>query len=295
MDYNIQKHMKTIELDKVLELLAEKTACEDAADFARNLIPVTEIEEVQQMLSETDTAYQMMARFGAPSFYGLQQIVNSLRRAQSGGVLNLAEFLSIAGVLRAMRGIVQWRKKSEGLQTMLDWRFDCLTSNPYLEDKINQTVASEEEVADTASSALADIRRKMRRAPQKVREQLDSMIRSNTYQKYLQDQIVTMRGGRYVVPVKAEYRGEVLGLVHDTSSSGSTLFIEPMSVVEANNEIRVLQSKEKDEIERILTELSAEVGQFADDIIVGYDAAVQLNVIFAKADLAYSMKARCRN
>ena len=291
MDYNIQKHMKTIELDKVLELLAEKTACEDAADFARNLIPVTEIEEVQQMLSETDTAYQMMARFGAPSFYGLQQIVNSLRRAQSGGVLNLAEFLSIAGVLRAMRGIVQWRKKSEGLQTMLDWRFDCLTSNPYLEDKINQTVASEEEVADTASSALADIRRKMRRASQKVREQLDSMIRSNTYQKYLQDQIVTMRGGRYVVPVKAEYRGEVLGLVHDTSSSGSTLFIEPMSVVEANNEIRVLQSKEKDEIERILTELSAEVGQFADDIIVGYDAAVQLNVIFAKADLAYSMKA----
>lgn len=291
MEYNVQKHMKTIELDKVLELLAEKTACEDAADFARNLIPVTEIEEVQQMLSETDTAYQMMARFGAPSFYGLQQIVNSLRRAQSGGVLNLAEFLSIAGVLRAMRGIVQWRKKSEGLQTMLDWRFDCLTSNPYLEDKINQTVASEEEVADTASSALADIRRKMRHASQKVREQLDSMIRSNAYQKYLQDQIVTMRGGRYVVPVKAEYRGEVPGLVHDTSSSGSTLFIEPMSVVEANNEIRVLQSKEKDEIERILTELSAEVGQFADDMIVGYDAAVQLNVIFAKADLAYTMKA----
>ena len=291
MEYNIQKYMKTIELDKVLELLAEKTACEDAADFARNLIPVTEIEEVQQMLSETDTAYQMMARFGAPSFYGLQQIVNSLRRAQSGGVLNLAEFLSIAGVLRSMRGIVQWRKKSEGLQTILDWRFDCLTSNPYLEDKINQTVASEEEVADTASPALADIRRKMRHASQKVREQLDSMIRSNAYQKYLQDQIVTMRGGRYVVPVKAEYRGEVPGLVHDTSSSGATLFIEPMSVVEANNEIRVLQSKEKDEIERILTELSAEVGQFADDMIVGYDAAVQLNVIFAKADLAYTMKA----
>ncbi len=291
MEYNIQKYMKTIELDKVLEMLAEKTACEDAADAARNLIPVTEIEEAQQMLSETDTAYQMMARFGAPSFYGLQQIVNSLRRAQSGGVLNLAEFLSIAGVLRAMRGIVQWRKKSEGLQTILDWRFDCLTSNPYLEDKINQTVASEEEVADTASSALADIRRKMRHVSQKVREQLDNLIRSSSYQKYLQDQIVTMRGGRYVVPVKAEYRGEVPGLVHDTSSSGATLFIEPMSVVEANNEIRVLQSKEKDEIERILTELSAEVGQFADDIIVGYDAAVQLNVIFAKADLAYTMKA----
>ena len=291
MEYNIQKYMKTIELDKVLEMLAEKTACADAADFARNLIPVTEIEEVQQMLSETDTAYQMMARFGAPSFYGLQQIVNSLRRAQSGGVLNLAEFLSIAGVLRAMRGIVQWRKKSEGLQTILDWRFDCLTSNPYLEDKINQTVASEEEVADTASSALADIRRKMRHVSQKVREQLDNLIRSSSYQKYLQDQIVTMRGGRYVVPVKAQYRGEVPGLVHDTSSSGATLFIEPMSVVEANNEIRVLQSKEKDEIERILTELSAEVGQFADDIIVGYDAAVQLNVIFAKADLAYTMKA----
>lgn len=291
MEYNVQKNMKTIELDKVLDMLAEKTSCADAANLARSLVPATKVEEAEQMLKETDTAFQMMARFGAPSFHGLQQIVNPLRRAQAGGVLNLVEFLHIVGVLRTLRGIVQWRKKSEGMQTMLDWRFHCLTSNQYLEDKIDQTVASEEEVADTASLELASLRRKMRQLSLKVREQLDSMVRSTAYQKFLQEPIVTMRSGRYVVPVKAEFRGEIVGLVHDTSSSGSTLFIEPMAVVEANNDIRVQQAKEKDEIDRILAELSAEVGQFADDISVAYDAAVQLNLIFAKADLAYVMKA----
>ncbi len=291
MENNLQKYRKTIELDKVLEMLAEKTACEDAAALARDLTPTADLEAVRQKLLETDTAYQLTARFGAPSFHGLQQVAGPLRRAQSGGVLHLAEFLSIAGVLRAMRSVIQWRKKSEGMSTVLDRRFDSLTANPYLEDKIHRTAASEEEVADTASPALGEIRSKIRRASQKVREQLDHMVRSGAYQKYLQEQIVTVRGGRYVVPVRAEYRAQVPGLVHDTSSSGATLFIEPMSVVEANNEIRVLQSQEKEEIERILAALSAEAGQFAPEIIAGYDAAVELNLIFAKADLAYAMKA----
>jgi len=207
------------------------------------------------MLEETNTAFQMTARFASPSFAGLQQIIPALRRAQTGSVLYLAEFLYIAGVLRVIRGIVQWKKKSDGVKTILDGQFQRLVSNRYLEDRINQTIASEEEVSDTASTELSNIRKKIRHVSLKVREQLDDMVRSSTYQKYLQEPIVTVRSGRYVVPVKAEYRSEVQGIVHDTSYSGSTLFIEPMRVVDANNEIRVLQAKEQDEIERILIEL----------------------------------------
>ena len=177
------------------------------------------------------------------------------------------------------------------MKTTLDWRFESVVPNKYLEEKINAVVISEEEVADSASPELASIRRRIRAASSRVREQLDKMIRSTAYQKYLQDPIVTMRGGRYVVPVKAECRGEIPGLVHDTSSSGATVFVEPMGVVEANNEIRVLQSRESAEIERILAELSAEAGGFADLIIESYHAAVGLDLIFAKGQLAYKMKA----
>ena len=152
------------------------------------------------------------------------------------------------------------------------------------------TVVSEEEVADTASVALASIRRKIRAASLRVREQLDKLIRSQTYQKYLQEAIVTQRSGRYVVPVKAEFRNEIKGLVHDSSGSGATVFIEPIGVVEANNEIRVLRADEQDEIDRILAELSREVGEFADGIVQSYRAAVELNLIFAKGQLAYKMK-----
>ena len=189
------------------------------------------------------------------------------------------------------RQISDWRRKSEGMKTTLDWRFESVVPNKYLEEKINAVVISEEEVADNASPELASIRRRIRAASSRVREQLDKMIRSAAYQKYLQDPIVTMRGGRYVVPVKAECRGEIPGLVHDTSSSGATVFVEPMGVVEANNEIRVLQSRESAEIERILAELSAEAGGFADLIIESYHAAVGLDLIFAKGQLAYKMKA----
>ena len=243
------------------------------------------------MLRDTDDAYTLMARFGAPSFYGLVEVSGAARRAEAGGMLNLAELLRIAGVLRAMRGIVEWRRKSEGMQTGLDWRLDSLAPNQYLENRIQTAVLSEEEVADHASPQLASIRRKIRSASARVRDQLDKLIHSPAYQKYLQDPIVTMRSGRYVVPVKAECRGDVPGLVHDTSSSGATVFVEPMSVVEANNEIRVLEVQEKEEIERILQELSQEVGGFADALCGGYEAAVELNVIFAKASLAYDMKA----
>lgn len=289
--YNVQRHSAAVELDKILKLLAEQTASEDASEQALALEPAVSTDEVRRRLQETDDAFVLMAKFGSPSFSGLKNVANPLRRAQAGGVLNLVDFLRIAGVLRTMRAISDWRRKSEGMKTTLDWRFESVVPNKYLEEKINAVVISEEEVADSASPELASIRRRIRAASSRVREQLDKMIRSAAYQKYLQDPIVTMRGGRYVVPVKAECRGEIPGLVHDTSSSGATVFVEPMGVVEANNEIRVLQSRESAEIERILAELSAEAGGFADLIIESYHAAVGLDLIFAKGQLAYKMKA----
>ena len=291
MDQNIQRHAHALELDKILKLLAEQTSCEDAAQLALGLEPSFSTEAVRRLLQETDDAFVMMAKFGAPSFGGLKNVTNALRRAEAGGTLNLPEFLRVGGVLRALRGIVDWRRKSEGVKTSLDWRFEALAPNKYLEDRIGDVVLSEDEVADGASPELASIRRKIRSASVRAREQLDKMIRSPAYQKYLQDPIVTMRSGRFVVPVKAECRGEVPGLVHDTSASGATVFVEPMGVVEANNEIRVLMSRESAEIERILQELSNEVGGFAGGIIESWRAAVELDLIFAKGNLAYRMKA----
>ena len=285
------KDYKSLELDKILQQLADETTCADAAALAAEIEPDTDLKHVARLLQETDDAFVLMAKFGAPSFYGMTNVTNALRRAQAGGVLNLPELLAVAGTLRAIRSVSDWRKKSESVKTALDYRFETLQPNKFIEERISMTVASEEEVADTASVALAAIRRKIRAASLRVREQLDKMIRSQTYQKYLQEAIVTQRGGRYVVPVKAEFRNEVKGLVHDSSGSGATVFIEPIGVVEANNEIRVLRADEQEEIDRILAELSREVGEFADGIVQSYRAAVELNLIFAKGQLAYKMKA----
>ena len=291
MDEMMKRNIHALELDKILNLLAEQAACEDAAELARSLEPSTTLKEAQRRLADTNEAYTLMARFGSPSFGGLRNMTSSLRRAEAGGLLTMGELLHVASVLRTLRGIVEWRARSEGVKTVLDWRFDSLMPNKYLEDRINTSIVSEEEMASEASPELASIRRKIRAASARAREQLDKMIRSPVYQKFLQDPIVTMRSGRFVVPVKAECRGDVPGLVHDTSSSGATVFVEPMAVVEANNEIRVLLSKEQAEIERILAELSAETGGFASSIVGSYEAAVQLNLIFAKANLGYKMKA----
>ena len=285
------RSIRDVELDKILAMLAQETTCADAAALAGELNPVSQPDEAQYRLQETDDAFVLMARFGAPSFYGLTNVTNALRRAEAGGVLNLPEFLAVNATLHAVRALRDWRAKSEGMKSVLDGRFETLYPNKYLEERIEMTVQSEEEVADTASPTLAAIRRKINQASLRVREQLDKMRRSGTYQKYLQESIVTMREGRFVVPVKAEYRSEVPGLVHDTSGSGATVFIEPMAVVEANNEIKVLRAQEKDEIDRILAELSAQTGEFADAIITGYNSAVSLNLVFAKARLAYKMKA----
>ena len=206
-------------------------------------------------------------------------------------MLSAAELLGIAQILRITRGVRSWRSKCSGIETSLDLLFERLADNKYLEDKITSCIISEEEIADNASPTLYDIRRKMRIASQKAREILDKIVRSSTYQKYLQDAIITQRSGRFVVPVKAECRGNVPGLVHDTSSSGATVFIEPMGVVQANNDIRVLESKETAEIERILYELSIEAGAHADTASESYNSLVELSLIFAKASLGYKMKA----
>ncbi len=287
----MDKHYRALELDKILEMVAKEATCEDAVQLALALEPSTDPAEVRGLLAETDAAYVMTAKFGAPSFYGMQNVTGPMRRAQAGGGLSFRELLDIAGTLRAIRALTQWAGKSAVLDTVLGDRFRILAPNKFLEDKIYGCILSEEEMADSASPALSTIRRKIRSASERVRDQLDKLIRSPGHQKHLQENIITQRGGRYVVPVKAEFRGEVPGLVHDTSSSGATVFVEPMAVVETNNEIRLLRAQEQEEIQRIVMELSGEAGSFADAVIESYRYAVELNLIFAKAQLGYRMHA----
>jgi DNA mismatch repair protein MutS2 len=287
----MDKNSKTLELDKILEMLAQEASGEDAQQAALSIEPSSDIDQVRRQLKMTDDAYVLSAKFSSPTFYGMKNVINSVRRADAGAVLNIPEIMAVNSTLKCIRGVVEWHGKCEGMHTSLDYLFDTLSPIRFLEEKIDLTVRNEEEIADTASKTLADIRRKIRQAESKVREQLDKYTRSQTYQKFLQDNIVTMRDGRFVIPVKSEYRNEVQGLIHDSSASGATVFIEPMGVVEANNEIRILQGKEKDEIERILMELSADIGSFADSICGSYNSMVALDLVFAKARLAYRMKA----
>ena len=222
----MNRHYKTLELDKILQMLADETAIAEAGENALKIEPAATLDKTELLLTQTEDAHILIGRFGAPSFGGIDNVTNALRRAEAGGGLNTSELLSIARALRVIKGVRDWRSKCAGISTSL------------------------------ASRELSDIRRKMRIASSKAREALEKIIKSTTYQKYLREAIITQRDGRYVVPVKQEYRNMVAGLVHDTSSSGSTVFIEPMGVVNANNDIRVLQGEEEKEIERILYELS---------------------------------------
>ncbi len=291
MKYDILKHAKTLELDTVLQKLATETASKDAYNNALNIVPDTDINIVKRNLAETESAYLLISKFTSPSFGGAVNIGGSLSRAHLGATLTAGELLKIANVLRVIRTVRAWRDNSSAeRETAIDYLFNALVPNKFLEEKITFCIKSEDEIADTASSTLADIRRKITSKSAKIRENLDKIVRGQL-SKYLQDAIITQRDGRFVVPLKAEHKGEISGIIHDTSSSGSTLFIEPMSVVETNNEIRVLKSKEQDEINRILAELSATCADFADSIKQSYNALVELDLIFAKAKLAYKMGA----
>ncbi len=287
----MDKNFKTLELDLILEKLANECSCDDAKELALTLKPSTDMSEAELLLTQTEDAFSLLARFGGPSFSGLKNVNNPLHRANAGGSLNPKELLDIAYCLRSIRTLDEWHNHCSGVRTSLDFFFEGITVNKYLENKIFTCIINEEEISDKASETLNDIRRKIRSKENSIREKLDSMIHSSHYQQYLQEAIVTQRNGRFVVPVKAENRGNVPGLVHDTSSTGATVFVEPASVVDANNDIKVLQGKERDEIMRILFELSAEAGEFAQSIKHSFDSAVMLNLIFAKAHLAYKMKA----
>lgn len=291
MSYNIARYLKTLELDKILELLSLEATISDAADKAKEIVPQTDIKAVEELLSQTFAAYNFMSRYSSPSFGSACNVASQLLRAQSGAVLSITELLQIAETLRVIRSLKDWRTDCSSLaDTAIDYYFDTLYPNKYLEDKINFAIKNPEELNDNASPALYDIRRKIVAKSSKVRDILDKIIHGPSA-KYLQETIVTQRDGRFVVPLKVENKGQINGIVHDTSSTGSTVFIEPMSVVETNNEIRVLRLREQEEIERILAELSAESGSFSDSIISSYKALVELNLIFAKANLAYKMKA----
>lgn len=287
----MNKNYKTLGLDKILNMLEKKVECEDSKIMAKNLEPSTDLETVKLKLRETDDAYNILAKYSVPSFGGLRNIVSCVKRAESGGILSPIELLRIAEILNILNSLKEFKNNYDINDTSLYKRFDSIYSNFGLEKKIKSSILSEDEISDFASNELASIRRKINSVSNRIREQLDKIIRSATLQKYLQEPIVTIRSGRFVVPVKSENRKDVSGLVHDTSSSGSTVFIEPITVVELNNEIRVLKSKEKAEIERILQELSVAVGSVSEQIILSYKIAVELDVIFAKADLAYQMNA----
>ena len=286
----MNKHHRTLELDRVLEMLAEQTTCPAGRELARQLIPNDNYRDAADALQRTADINSLCARYGTPGLGGIRDCTGSLQRAKLGARLSAGEILQVAQVLRTVRSIKKWRGQGE-TPTAADDLFHLLAPVEGLEKDIFDAILSEEELADSASPALADLRRRIRRAQLKVREQLDGIIRSPQYAKALQEPIVTMRDGRFVVPVKIECKNEVKGLVHDTSSSGATVFIEPMAVVDANNEIRLLQNEEQLEIDRILQEFSERIGQVADATRTSFEALLQLDLLFAKSRLADKMKA----
>lgn len=285
-----EKSLAKLELDRVLEMLAECAGSAEGKAACRRLRPASDLEDVRMMLEQTTVAVDLCTRKGNPGFGEVRDVSASLERAERGGSLQPGELLHIAGNLRCARTIRGYVSEDDPA-TCLDALFQALSPNKYLEDKIFGAILSEEEIADNASSALADIRRHMRIQAGKIRDGLQKIISSPAYSKYLRDPIITIRDGRYVVPVKAECKNDVPGLVHDVSSSGSTYFVEPMSAVNANNALRELELKEKKEIERILAELSSEVAAHRENMDLNFRMLVTLDVIFAKAKLAYRMRA----
>ncbi|MCI8601968.1 MAG: endonuclease MutS2 [Oscillospiraceae bacterium] len=284
------KYAKTLELDKILRMLAELCHYDTAKEKALAIVPLTDVDDVCRELGRTDDLFQLTVRFGTPSFIGFHNPCGRLKIASQGGSLSPGDLLNIAAVLRQSRLLSQWSSQFLGEENAVSEQFDRLYQNNALEREISSAIVSEDMIDDNASAELAAIRRKIRQTELKARERMEKMIRSASYQKYLQDSIITMRDGRFVVPVKAEYKSEIPGLVHDTSGSGSTYFVEPIAVVEANNEIRVLQSREQEEIERILAELSAHCGDCCDDICWAFETIIDLNVLFAKTTLAARMR-----
>lgn len=290
-----QKTLHTLEYDKIIAQLAERALTEGARARALSLLPSDDFETVCKRQQHTYDARRMLARKGYPPFSGVSDITDAVERAEKGATLSPRELLNVAGVLSASRALVDYHSgKGEEEENSLTETFAALIPNRMLETRITHAIIAEDVIADEASPALADIRRKMRAASNRVKDTLQKFI-GGAYARYLQDNLVTTRDGRYVIPVKAEYRNEIKGLVHDTSSSGATVFIEPMAVVEANNELRMLENKEAREIERILAELSSLCGDYSGTVMGDYLNITELAFIFSCASLAEQMKAERPN
>lgn len=288
-----EKSLRILEYYTILDQLAEHCVSRKAKQQAKNLRPLHDLEDVQELLTQTDDAKRMMTSSGTPAFGGIREVEPALNRAKMGGVLSPRELLDVASLLHAADQVRKYgnEQQEKGLKTSLDPLFARINSNKYLEEKISRAIISEEEIADGASSELANIRRQMRQQNVRVRETLNHFVSSSSYSKYLQENLITQRDGRYVIPVKSEHRGDIPGMVHDVSASGATLFIEPAQVVNANNQIKILQGKEKAEIERILAELTSDVAGFADAISGDYEVLCKLDFIFAKANYSFKLNA----
>ena len=288
MDF-YEKSLNILELPTVLEMLAAEAVTDGGREACFKLRPSADRLEVKNRLAETSAAKEMMVVRGSPSLSGIKDIRPSLSRADLGGSLNMIELLNIARVLQCARLVKGYTSDDKLGKSCIDHLFAALHANRFLEEKITGSIVGEDEIADSASSELANIRRKIRAASARVRDCLQKIISSPSYAKVLQEPIITMRSDRFVVPVKAECKGAIPGLVHDISASGATLFIEPMAAVKANNELRELAAKEKTEIERILAELSADCAAHAEDIASDYSYLITLDGIFARAKLSYKL------
>ncbi len=284
-----EKSLKTLEYYEILEKLAGQAASQAAKEKCRALRPLDDHEQAELWLQQTTDAKDLMVRQGSPAFGGIREVGAILSRADRGGTLNPRELLAVASLLQTARRALLYDAEHE-TKTTLTPIFGLLSGNRDLEESITTAIISEEEIADGASPELLSIRRELRRVSGKVRETLNRMI-SGERSKYLQENIITQRNGRFVVPVKVEHRGDVPGLVHDTSSTGATVFVEPQQVVEINNQIKVLEGREENEIERILAELSSRVSMYKGAIEQDYDALTTLDFIFARAKLSFDMNA----
>ena len=285
-----EKSIRTLELPAVLEMLAAEAVSPAAKEKVFSLRPSDSRYAVKRSLGETSAAKTMMVLKGSPSFGGAKDICPYIARADMGGMLNTRELLDIAALLQCSRSARAYADGERSGRSEIDYLFASLTTNKFLEEKITTAIMAEDEIADAASAELSLIRRSIRLTESKVREALQKIISSPSYAKALQEAIITTRSGRYVVPVKADHKSSVPGLVHDISASGATLFIEPMAAVSANNDLRQLHAKEKQEIERILFELSADCAEFGEDIVANFKTLLELDVVFAKAKLSYKLK-----
>ena len=285
-----EKSIRKLELGAVLEMLAGCAGSAEGKQTCLSLTPISDAEDVRCLLEETKAAFDLSTMKGYPGFSGAENIEPAVDRAKQGGVLQPKELLCIAKMLRCTADVKAYLKDDDA-ETVLDGFFHSLLPDKVLESQISRSFVSEEEVADAASSELADIRRHMRLQSAKIKETLQKIISSPNYSKYLQDSIITIRQGRYVVPVRSECKNEIPGMIHDVSATGSTYFIEPASAVNANNALRELELREQKEIERILAALSQKVAENAEMLIDNFRILVRLDVIFAKAKLAYKMNA----